>query len=187
MKPLQSNEIKGSWATLLLPLEKDDRINFKKLEDEINTLISMQVSGIYSNGTAGEFYTQTEAEFDTISALLAEKCNAADMPFQIGCGHPSPQLSLERAKRAAALQPSAIQVILPDWFPPSLPEIIDFLRVMAEAVDPVGLILYNPPHAKRVLIPDDYGQINKSGVPLAGCKVAGGRCGLVRCHAGTGT
>jgi 4-hydroxy-tetrahydrodipicolinate synthase len=47
----------------------------------------MKVSGIYSNGTAGEFYNQTEDEFDQISFLLAEKCNKVQMPFQIGCSH----------------------------------------------------------------------------------------------------
>jgi dihydrodipicolinate synthase/N-acetylneuraminate lyase len=133
MKPLKSTEIRGNWATLLLPVEEDDSINFEKLASTIDTLISMKVSGIYSNGTAGEFYNLTEDEFDKISELLAGKCNAAGIPFQIGCSHMSPKISLERLKRAVALKPSAIQVILPDWFPPNLPEIIDFLNVMTVA------------------------------------------------------
>lgn len=174
MKPLKNNEIRGSWATLLLPIDEDESINFDKLEAEIDTLISMKVTGIYSNGTAGEFYNQTEAEFDKVSCLLAEKCNAANMPFQIGCSHMSPKISLERVKRAVALQPSAIQVILPDWFPPGMPEIIEFLRVIEEAADPVGVVLYNPPHAKKILTPQDFYQIKEAGVRLAGCKVAGG-------------
>ena len=177
MRPLKSHEIRGSWGTLLLPIEEDDSINFEKLVAEIDTLISMKVSGIYSNGTAGEFYNLTEAEFDRISVLLAEKCNAVGMPFQIGCSHMSPKISLERVRRAVALQPGAIQVILPDWFPPSLPEIIDFLLVMTEVADPVGVVLYNPPHAKKVLSPQDFFQINEAGVRLTGCKVAGGNEG----------
>ncbi len=35
----------------------------------------MNVNGIYSNGTAAEFYNQTEGEFDKISQLLVDKCN----------------------------------------------------------------------------------------------------------------
>jgi dihydrodipicolinate synthase/N-acetylneuraminate lyase len=132
------------------------------------------VNGIYSNGTAGEFYNQTEEEFDRINELLAIKCNAAGMPFQIGCSHMSPQISLGRLKRAVALQPSALQIILPDWFPPSLNEIIRFLEKMAHAADPIGLVLYNPPHAKIKLLPQDFAAIKKAGVPLAGCKMAGG-------------
>jgi 4-hydroxy-tetrahydrodipicolinate synthase len=174
MIPLKAQEIYGNWATLLLPFNTDDSINYKQLENEIDVLISCGVNGIYSNGTAGEFYNQTEEEFDDIHTMLASKCNAAAMPFQIGCSHMSPKISLERIKRSKKFLPSAIQVILPDWFVPSMPEIIDFLKVMSEAASPVGLILYNPPHAKRKLFPEDFAEILNAGIALAGCKVAGG-------------
>jgi dihydrodipicolinate synthase/N-acetylneuraminate lyase len=174
MVPFEAQEIYGNWATLLLPVKDDDSINFKQLEDEIDVLISFGVDGIYSNGTAGEFYNQTEAEFDQINGLLASKCNAAGMPFQIGCSHTSPKISLERVIWAKELKPSAIQIILPDWFVPSMAEIIDFLKVMTAAADPIGLILYNPPHAKKTLCPADFAEILKAGVPLIGCKVSGG-------------
>lgn len=174
MNPLKSNQIYGNWATILLPIDKDDCIDYIKLAEEIDSLISMGVNGIYSNGTAGEFYNQTEEEFDKISQLLADKCNAAGMPFQIGCCHMSPKLSLEKLKRTVSLMPGAIQVILPDWFPPTMDEVISFLFTMAEVADPIGLVLYNPPHSKKKLNPEDYYKIKNAGIPLVGCKVAAG-------------
>lgn len=174
MDPLKPHEIFGNWATLLLPLNSDDSINYEQLEHEIDVLISCRVNGIYSNGTAGEFYNQTEGEFDKVQEVLAAKCNAAGMPFQIGCSHMSPIISLDRIKRSKKLTPSAIQIILPDWFVPSMAEIIDFLKVMLDAANPVGLVLYNPPHAKRKLSPKDFFEILNTGIALAGCKVAGG-------------
>jgi 4-hydroxy-tetrahydrodipicolinate synthase len=174
MTPLKADEIYGNWATLLLPINNDDSINYEQLENEIEVLIASGVNGIYSNGTAGEFYNQTEQEFDQVNGILATKCNAVGIPFQIGCSHMSPKISLERVKRATALQPSAIQIILPDWFVPSMEEIIDFLKVMCALADPIKLILYNPPHAKRKLLPKEFAEILEAGIPLAGCKVAGG-------------
>lgn len=174
MLPLKSNEIYGNWSTLLLPIEEDESINYGKLSRQIDQLIAMKVNGIYSNGTAAEFYNQTEEEFDKISVLLSEKCNSAGMPFQIGCNHMSPKLSLERLTRTVALAPGAIQVILPDWFPPTMPEIISYLRIMTEAADGIGLVLYNPPHAKRKLSPQDFYQIKNAGIDLVGCKLPGG-------------
>jgi dihydrodipicolinate synthase/N-acetylneuraminate lyase len=174
MHPLKSNEILGNWCTLLLPINPDNSINFPKLESEIDTLISLRVNGIYSNGTAGEFDDQTEEEFGKINSLLAEKCNTAGIPFQIGCNHTSPVISIERIKRAVSLKPGAIQVILPDWYPPNIDEIIIFLKRIAEAATPIGLVIYNPPHAKRILLPEDFFKIINAGVPLIGCKVAGG-------------
>lgn len=174
MVPLKGDSIRGSWATLLLPVKVNQTIDYEVLGEQIDTLIAMKVSGIYSNGTASEFYAQSEDEFDKISLLLAEKCNAGNMPFQIGCNHMSPQISLDRLRRARSLEPSAVQVILPDWYPPTHEECIDFLQVMGHAAAPIGLVLYNPPHAKVRLQPSDFSRLYRAGVSLAGCKVAGG-------------
>jgi 4-hydroxy-tetrahydrodipicolinate synthase len=174
MNPLKNDEIFGNWATLLLPVNPDDSIDYERLGQEIDTLISMGVDGIYSNGTAGEFYNQTEEEFDTVSSLLANKCNALGMPFQIGCNHMSPVITLERLRRVIPLQPGAVQVMLPDWFPPVIEESIDFLKRIIDRAHPIGIVLYNPPHAKVKLQPGDFELLKQAGVRLAGCKLAGG-------------
>ncbi|MBZ4190908.1 dihydrodipicolinate synthase family protein [Niabella beijingensis] len=174
MQPLKANEIVGTWGTLLLPIGNDDSIDQELLSSEIQTLIAAKVNGIYSNGTAGEFYNQTEEEFELISQLLADACNAAEMPFQIGCSHTGPKQTLERIKRIRPLKPGAIQVILSDWFPPSRREILKFLEGVCNAAEDIGIVLYNPPHAKVILSPSDYAAILKEGIPLVGCKTAGG-------------
>lgn len=174
MTPLTAREIRGNWATLLLPIQPDDVIDFALLAAEIEHFIAAKVSGVYSNGTAGEFHTQTEDEFDRINALLAEKCARAGMPFQIGASHSSAQIGRERVRRAKALAPSAFQVTLPDWFPPSLPEVLAFLEKMAEEAAPIPLIVYNPPHAKRRLTPPEWLTIAESVPGIVGMKVLGG-------------
>ncbi len=171
MKPFNNKAIYGNWATLLLATGKEDSIDYKKLADEIDVLISSKPNGIYSNGTAGEFYSQTEDEFDRISEILAEKCEKDSIPFQIGVSHMSPQISFERLKRIRHLQPAAVQVILPDWFPVTLEEAIIFLQKMEEAAGGISLILYNPPHAKKRLNPEDWAVIKKQVPSLEGLKV----------------
>ena len=171
MKPLLFNEIYGNWATLLLATNPDGTIDYARLAYEIDVLIAAGSNGIYSNGTAGEFHAQTEGEFDRISDLLASKCEKAGMPFQIGVSHMSPQISLERLNRIRHLKPGAVQVILPDWFPVTIEESIAFLRKMEEEAQGISLILYNPPHAKKKLIPGEWA-ILKNHIPsLQGLKV----------------
>lgn len=174
MNPLKSNEIFGNWATPLLPINPDENIDYVRLADEVDYLVTTGVNGIYTNGTAGEFYTQTEAEFDRIHALVVERCQKAGVPFQIGASHMSPQISLARIKRAVPFKPGAIQVILSDWFPLTDDEIIACLSRMAEAADPIGLVLYNPPHAKTALNPEQFANIKAKIPTLVGIKVAGG-------------
>lgn len=180
MKPLTAEEITGTWGTLLLPIDADQRIDFGRLAAELDALIESGVDGIYSNGTAGEFYAQTEAEFEKISSLLAEKCGAAGMPFQIGAAHADARTALARAAFAAALRPGAIQVILPDWTALSFGEAEDFLRTAGRVVEPVGLVLYNPPHAKRVLAPAELLKLAGSIRSLVGVKLLDGDAGWYR-------
>lgn len=174
MTPLTAPEIHGNWATLLLPIQGDDAIDFGLLGEEIEHFISAGMSGVYSNGTAGEFHTQTESEFDRINALLAEKCARARMPFQIGLSNPSAQVARERLRRAKALEPSAFQVTLPDWYPPGMPEVLAFLEDMAAEAAPIPLVVYNPPHAKRRLSPEEWRLVVEWVPGVVGMKVAGG-------------
>jgi 4-hydroxy-tetrahydrodipicolinate synthase len=174
LKPLRSSEIRGNWATLLLPVRSDQSIDYDLLGAEISHFGVAGVSGVYSNGTAGEFYTQTEEEFDRVNRILAEACERLRIPFQIGVSHMSPQLSLDRLRRARTWEPSGFQVILPDWFPPTMDDIHRFLDVMEASADPIPLIVYNPPHAKRRLVPAEWIEIVGRHPGVAGIKVAGG-------------
>lgn len=174
MTPLTAAQIRGNWATLLLPIQPDDSIDFTLLGEEIDHFAAARMQGVYSNGTAGEFHTQTETEFDRISALLAEKCERAQVPFQVGVSHTSAQMARERLRRAKALRPGAFQVTLPDWFPPGFPEVIAFLETMAAEAAPIPLIVYNPPHAKRRLTPDEWRAVSERVPGVVGMKVAGG-------------
>jgi dihydrodipicolinate synthase/N-acetylneuraminate lyase len=155
---------------LLLPLNADESIDFARLETQAEVLAGSQLDGLYAHGTAGEFQTLTEDEFDRINELLA----VTGKPFQIGASHPSAQVQLSRVRRAAALRPGAIQVIVPDWLPLNPHEVLDFLRQTADAAGDVPLVLYNPPHAKTAIAPRQLGELAAAVPSLIGLKTAGG-------------
>lgn len=174
MPGLTAHELRGTYATLLLPVREDDSIDFEELERQIGHYLDAGVDGIYSNGTAGEFYSLTQEEFLRISRLLADACERNGTPFQIGAAWPTPQESLERIAWALQFAPSAIQVILPDWWPPTLEESIEYLRRAAQAAGSIPLVLYNPPHAKRVLSPTELLIVCREIPSLIGLKTAAG-------------
>jgi dihydrodipicolinate synthase/N-acetylneuraminate lyase len=174
MRSLLSGDIRGNWATVLASWNQDGSLDLGRVGAQIDVIVSMGVDGMYCHGTAGEFHAQTEQEFDRIAELLATKCETAGMAFQIGVAHMSAQISLGRLRRAAQLRPAALQVILPDWFPVTPEEASIFLARMAEAAEGIGLILYNPPHAKVVLSPEEITSLAKSTPGLVGVKTAGG-------------
>jgi len=174
MRPFTTDEIRGTYATLLLPIQANDSIDFGMLADELGIISKSGVDGVYSNGTAGEFYSLSEDEFTQINEIVAQTCEAAGLPFQLGASFPTPQLALERIRRAADCHPTAIQIILPDWYPPTLDESIAFLDRAAEAANGIPLVLYNPPHAKRVLTPEELLTLCERISSLVGFKLGAG-------------
>lgn len=171
MQPFRSEDIFGNWATTLLHIKEDDAICFASLERDLRYLASVGVNGIYTNGTAGEFNEQSESEFERISELTAEICSENAIPYQIGASHTSALIMLRRIRTATRLGPGAIQVIFPDWFALSDSEAVEFLKKCEEAADGIGLVLYNPPHAKRIFSPREIGHL-KSRIPsIVGIKV----------------
>jgi len=174
MSMLTAATLRGNWGTLLLPIDADDRINYDRLGEELDLLIAAGPDGIYSNGTAGEFHNQTEDEFLRVQELMAEKCHRSGMPFQIGASHPSPIISLERVRRVVDLQPSAFQVILPDWVTADPDERVSFLHRIAGAAEGIPLVLYNPPHAKSVLRPSGLSALAAAVPSVIGVKTGAG-------------
>ena len=174
MAYLTANSLKGNWATLLLPLTTSEDIDWDMLGEEVDYLISAGVNGIYSGGTAGEFYNLEEEEILRVNEVLAEKCQAAAMPYQIGISDTNPRVSLRRLNNLKHLRPSAFQLILPDWVAPSYSEQAEFLTRIAEQAASIPLVLYNPPHAKRLVTSKEFDLLANLIPELIGIKVADG-------------
>jgi dihydrodipicolinate synthase/N-acetylneuraminate lyase len=151
-------------------LNADDSIDWARLQAQAEVLGATTVAGVYAHGTAGEFQTLTEGEFDRVNEMLA----AIGKPFQIGASHPSAQIQLARVQRAAELSPGAVQVIAPDWLPLNPSELLAFLRRIADAAGEVPLVFYNPPHAKTAVSPQHLCELAAAVPNLIGLKTAGG-------------
>jgi 4-hydroxy-tetrahydrodipicolinate synthase len=77
MKPLKPSELVGNRAAVLLPIRRAESIDYELLMAEIDHFVRLRVNGAYSKGSASEFHTNTEEEFDRISQLLAGKMRAS--------------------------------------------------------------------------------------------------------------
>ncbi|MGI5150135.1 dihydrodipicolinate synthase family protein [Plantactinospora sp. CA-294935] len=161
MEILTSETLGGTWGTILLPIRADESIDWARLDPALDILVAAGLDGLYAHGTAGEFHTLGEDEYDRVNELLARRCERRGVPFQIGASHMSAQTCLARVARARTLRPGAIQVTLPDWLPMSRGEVLRFLARVAAVADPVPLVLYNPPHAKTQVPAELYPVIRR--------------------------
>lgn len=180
MQPLTRASLAGVWGTVLLPLRSDDTIDWRALHAQVDRLVTSGLDGVYAHGTAGEFQTLDDNEFDRINEVLAAACDSAEVPFQIGANHPSAQACLRRVRRARELAPGAVQVIVPDWVELTEDEVMAFVCRVAEVADPVPVVLYNPPHAKTQVTARMLGRLLAEIPTLIGAKMAGGDKGWYR-------
>ncbi|EAR52734.1 hypothetical protein OG2516_00869 [Oceanicola granulosus HTCC2516] len=167
----------GIWGAVLLPLDRAGAIDMGALAEVVERLADAGLAGVYTNGTAAEFFNQTEAEFDAVTALVIERARARALPFQIGVSCTNPRVARARLARLRGCGATAAQVILPDWWPPARDEQLRFLAGMAEAGQGMPLVLYNPPHAKCRLEVEDIAALAAEVPALVGVKVAGGDAG----------
>ena len=114
---------RGIWGTILLPVHARDQVDWSALAEELDVLVASGLHGIYANGTAGEFHNQTDAEYERLAQLVADKAHAAGMPFQIGVSNTNPRLARARLRALRPLRPAGAQFTLPDWWAPSPPEV----------------------------------------------------------------
>jgi dihydrodipicolinate synthase/N-acetylneuraminate lyase len=174
VRALTRPTLRGTWGTVLLPVARDETIDLGRLADELAVLVTAGLDGVYTNGTAGEFHCLDEDEYDLITGVVAEACQRASLPCQLGASHMSGQISLRRIRVAAAYEPAAIQVILPDWCVLSADEVWSAIDRMTREAGPSPLVLYNPPHARTQLTPALFGRLAAEFPQLIGIKVAGG-------------
>jgi len=174
MDPLTANALQGTWSTLLLPLDESENIQWSGVETQLNAFAEAQVDGIYFNGTAGEFFSQTDEEFLRLATTVANFCHGKSIPFQIGAAHPQAIDTLKRIEESRHLSPNAFQIILPEWTPLNWEEIHRFLERIIAAADPIPIVLYNPPYAQQILTPEEWSSIAAAFPALIGIKVAGG-------------
>ncbi|SMY08899.1 dihydrodipicolinate synthase family protein [Flavimaricola marinus] len=164
----------GIWGAVLLPISADGEIDFSALADLVDVLCQSGVAGIYTNGTAAEFFNQTEAEFDKITELVLDRTSKAGVHVQIGVSNSNPRVARERLCRMVGRGVAAVQVTLPDWWPPSPTEQLRFLAGMAEVADGLPMVLYNPPTAKARIDVQGIMRLRAATPTLVGVKVAGG-------------
>ncbi len=174
MEPLTKATLNGTWSTLLLPLNESDEIQWDGIDNQLSALAMAKVDGIYFNGTACEFYTQSNNEFLRLARSTATFCESKGIPFQIGASHAHAAESLRRIEQTRDLNPGAFQVILPEWTSVTWDEILRFLQRLIAAAAPVPLVIYNPPNAQKVLTPAEWNQLVSDVDGIIGIKVLGG-------------
>ena len=139
MKPLFS----GTGVALVTPFRKQATIDFSRLEDLIDNLITSGVNYIVALGTTSEAATMTESERSALQDFVIESV-ADRVPIMLGIGGNNTQAVLDTINSTNFDGISGILSVTPYYNKPQQRGLAQHFKIIAET-SPVPVILYNVP------------------------------------------
>lgn len=136
-------KIEGILTPNIIPFHDDRRINEGELRRYVNWLIDKGVSGLYPNGSTGEFIRLSFEERKRVTAIVTDEA-AGRVPVLAGAAEANIDLVLEACAHCADLGCAAVSVTGPYYYNVSQESIEHYFRVLAEH-SPIDILLYNIP------------------------------------------
>jgi 4-hydroxy-tetrahydrodipicolinate synthase len=168
--PLTTETLTGMWAGLPVPWTTQDEIDEAALRENVRRICRAGAHGVYTHGTTGEFYAQTEEEWKRVVRATVEECRSEGKPCQIGCTALWTTEVIRRVGFAQQMGADGVQIAFPFWLELTDDQAVRFLRDVASAVPEIPFILYNTTRSKKPLTVDLLRRSLDAGIPIVGCK-----------------
>lgn len=135
--------LEGVIPALILPVNKEGKINFKLLEKQTTYLISEGINGIFINGTTGEGAWLTMEEKEQVFKFVKE-ISKGKVFLCAACLQPTTELVMSEIKIYEKYEPDYLVAVTPYYYSVSQDVIIEHFKKIAQ-FSSVPLILYNIP------------------------------------------
>jgi len=144
--------LKGIFTPNLVPFLDDGRINEGEFRRMINWLIEKGVSGLYPNGSTGEFIRLSFEERKRVIQIIAEETRRR-VPILAGAAEANLTMILEACHAYADLGCAAVSVTGPYYYKVSQERIEHLFRELARR-SPIDIVLYNiPQFSNEISVP----------------------------------
>lgn len=147
MKPIQ-----GIYVPTAVPYLEDHKVNESELRKIVSWLIEKGVTGIYPNGSIGEFIRLSFEERKRVVSIVADEARGR-VPILAGAAEPNIDAVIEMAHYCADLGCRAISLTGPYYYQVSQESIEAYFREIAERA-PIDIVIYNiPAFANEISVP----------------------------------
>lgn len=144
--------LSGIFVPHVAPYRPDGSLNEEELRRIIRWLIGKGISGLYPNGSMGEFIRLSFEERKEVVRIVADE-TAGQVPILAGAAEPNPDLVLEMCHHCADHGCTAVSLTGPYYYHPSQDSIETYFRQIAEQ-SPIDIVLYNiPSFSTEISIP----------------------------------
>lgn len=141
---MNTDFIKGVIVPILTPVDEEERIDERKLREQVDYVIEGGVLGILAFGSNGEFYVVEEDEMERGLQIMVDQA-AGRVPVYFGIGAISTKKCCRLAKMAEKNGAAGISILQPMFLKPTETELFLHFKTVAEAVPNLPVLLYNNP------------------------------------------
>jgi len=137
----------GVYVALVTPFTADYEVDYQRLAELCDTLISQGVNGLIPAGSLGEYATLTQEERAKVVETVIEAA-AGRVPVVVGSAAPSTKQAVDWVRHARDAGAAGVMALPPINYKPLESEVVAHY----EALNEVGLpiIVYNNPHDYKV-------------------------------------
>ncbi len=139
----KNNLFTGTGVALVTPFRKQDTIDFSKLEELIDHLISSGVDYIVALGTTSEAATMSDSERTALLQFIIESVNGR-LPIMLGMGGNNTRAVTDAISQTNFDGISGILSVTPYYNKPQQRGLIQHFKSIAD-LSPVPVVLYNVP------------------------------------------
>ena len=166
-------EINGLGVAMITPFDKKGNIDFDKIPQIIDNIVSGSANYIVVLGTTAETSLLTLEEKNQLIKIIIE-ANNSRLPLVIGIGGNNTDSVIKEIKKTNLYHFSAILSVSPYYVKPTQKGIIKHYSMISKE-SPVPLILYNVPSRTGSMIEiDTYLEIIDQNDNILGIKEASG-------------
>ena len=141
---MNTDFIKGVVVPILTPIDAEEKIDEKKMREQVDYVIDGGVSGILAFGSNGEFYVIEEDEMQRGLKIMVDQA-AGRVPVYFGIGAISTKKCCRLAKMAVANGAAGVSILQPMFLKPTKDELFLHFKTIAESVPETPVLLYNNP------------------------------------------
>jgi len=170
---MNTDFIKGVIVPILMPIDRNEDINERKLREQVDFVIDGGVDGILLFGSNGEFYAMETAEMILATDIVLDQTKAR-VPVYVGIGAITTRNCVKLAKMAAEKGAQGISLLQPMFISPNDDELYEHFKTIADAVSSMPVLLYNNPRAGYGMSPALVSRLAKNVSNIVGIKDSSG-------------
>ena len=157
---MADKELRGVFSVLITPMTQDFQIDEKGFRANLDWQIARGIGGLCVVGSTGEFVSLTKEERNRVAKIAVEHV-AGRVPVVVGTAAATTPEVIEYTRYAESIGADAAMIINPYYCLPAPNEVIEFFRMVGEAVS-IPIMAYNNPATSGVdILPETMAEIAK--------------------------